>query len=145
MSQLMSQLTSYVDANRIPFVVVGIGMWALPLVALYLRLRSRRTAAGPHGSGSLMPHQAGELIPEAMRLAARLMPAASGQRWLAEAESFLFEATPEQRAEAIRDYLSTAPRMIGASWLSHLANRTRTTISGRSASSRPDTEDHANH
>jgi hypothetical protein len=60
----------------------------------------------------------------AMRLAARLMPPATGRRWLAEADSFLFEASPEQRAAAVRDYLATAPRVIAAGWAGELARRT---------------------
>jgi hypothetical protein len=60
----------------------------------------------------------------AMRLAARLMPPATGRRWLAEADSFLFEAPPERRAAAVRDYLATAPRVITAGWAGELARRT---------------------
>jgi hypothetical protein len=37
------------------------------------------------------------------------MPAASGQRWLAEADSFLFEVGPELQAAAARSYLRSAP------------------------------------
>jgi hypothetical protein len=33
-----------------------------------------------------------------------------GERWLGEAESFLFEAAPTSRAKVTRNYLLTAPR-----------------------------------
>jgi len=61
----------------------------------------------------------------AMRVAARLMPQAVGERWLGEAESFLFEALAEQRAAAVRNYLITAPQMIVAGWAVELGRRTR--------------------
>jgi hypothetical protein len=63
----------------------------------------------------------------AMRVAAHLMPRAAGQRWLAEADSFLFEASPDLRAAAIRDYLATAPQAIAACWASEAIRRARRT------------------
>jgi hypothetical protein len=72
-------------------------------------------------------------VPRAMRLASRLMPPALGRRWLAEAESFLFEAGPEQRAAATRNYVCTAPYMIAAAWGGELAAAARLTASGRAA------------
>jgi hypothetical protein len=48
-----------------------------------------------------------------MRLSAKLMPLAAGQRWFAEAQSVLFELRPEQRGRAIRSYLLTAAQVIG--------------------------------
>ena len=61
----------------------------------------------------------------AMRAASRLMPRAAGSRWLAEAESFLYEAPPAQRRRAIRNYLANAPRVIAASWAGRLVRRIR--------------------
>ena len=61
----------------------------------------------------------------AMRTAAWLMPPAVRDRWLGEAESFLFEAPPGQQAEAIRNYLITAPQVIAASWAVELLRRAR--------------------
>jgi hypothetical protein len=51
-----------------------------------------------------------------MRLAARLMPPSAGMRWLAEAESFLAEASSELRHGAIGSYLAGAPHLIALSW-----------------------------
>ena len=48
-----------------------------------------------------------------------------GRRWLAEAESFLFEATPAAQAEATRNYLLTAPQVIAVSWTTAAAQRLR--------------------
>ena len=45
-----------------------------------------------------------------LRAVARLMPPAAGRRWLAEANSLLFELAPGQRRQAVRSYLRSAPR-----------------------------------
>jgi hypothetical protein len=60
-----------------------------------------------------------------MRAAAWLMPRAAGRRWLAEAASSLFEASPGQRRRVVRSYLLTAPRVIAESWAGHLTRRIR--------------------
>jgi hypothetical protein len=51
------------------------------------------------------------------------MPRSVGKRWLGEAESFLFETEPAQRAQVIRNYLQTAPKVIVAGWAAELARR----------------------
>ena len=60
-----------------------------------------------------------------MRVISGLMPRAAGTRWLAEADSFLFEVPPAQRRGALRNYLLTAPQVIVVSWAGHLAQRFR--------------------
>jgi hypothetical protein len=44
-----------------------------------------------------------------LRTMARLMPADAGRRWLAEAESLLFEMPAGQRGQAVRSYLGPRP------------------------------------
>ncbi len=66
-----------------------------------------------------------------MRVAARLMPQAVGERWLGEAESFLFEVAPVQRAKVTRNYLVNAPRVIAAGWVGELARHARRPVGGR--------------
>lgn len=60
-----------------------------------------------------------------MCAAARLMPRAAGSRWLAEAASFLSEASPAQRRRALGSYLAAAPQTILVSWAGHLTRRAR--------------------
>lgn len=60
-----------------------------------------------------------------MRAAAWLMPRAAGRRWLGEAASFLFEASPGERHRAVRSYLLTAPLVIAKSWAGYLIRRIR--------------------
>ena len=62
-----------------------------------------------------------------MRVASGLMPPAAGRRWLAEAESFLFEAPAGIRNRAIPNYLLTAPQLIATGWTRALARRSRLT------------------
>ena len=68
-----------------------------------------------------------------MRLAARLMPAAMGKRWLAEAESFLAEAPPALRCGAIASYLTSTPQVITVSWTGVLTRQARRALRGRAA------------
>jgi hypothetical protein len=59
-----------------------------------------------------------------LRAVARLMPRAAGRRWLAEAESVLFEMPAARRGRAIRSYLCSAPRLAGMMWARRLRRRT---------------------
>lgn len=77
----------------------------------------------------------------AMRLTAELMPTALGDRWLAEAESFLFEVAPAQREKIIHNYLMTAPRVIAASWADELTRRVFLAVKGRNINMKPDDGD----
>jgi hypothetical protein len=60
-----------------------------------------------------------------MLVAARLMPPASGQRWIAEAESFLAEAPPGLQRRAIASYLAGAAQVIVVSWAVAAARQAR--------------------
>jgi len=55
----------------------------------------------------------------------RLMPAAAGRRWLAEAESLLAEVTAGRRAAAVRSYLLSAPRLAVMMWARQVLRRLR--------------------
>jgi hypothetical protein len=94
--------------------------WNLPGVSGVLPGRAGGHGASPAVSG-LMTGAGWRM----MRAAAWLMPRAAGRRWLAEAASFLFEASPGQRRRAVRSYLLTAPRVIAKSWAGHLIRRIR--------------------
>ena len=61
---------------------------------------------------------AGEPVHRWRALAAvsRLMPAAAGRRWRAEAESLLAEVTDDRRSAAVRSYLRSAPRLAVMMW-----------------------------
>jgi hypothetical protein len=60
-----------------------------------------------------------------LRAVARLMPPAQGRRWLAEADSLLFEVVPSRRAKAVRSYLLSAPRLLAMVWAGELSRRAR--------------------
>jgi hypothetical protein len=115
----------------------GIARALLRFVAGLLRRpsRSARNEQQKVTSGS-GPRSVGP----ALRLMARLMPAKTGRRWLAEADSFLFETAPHQRAAATRNYLLTAPCVIATAWTTHLSRRALAAV-GRI----PLRQDDANH
>lgn len=58
-----------------------------------------------------------------LRAVARLMPAEAGRRWLAEAESLLFELPAGRGGQAIRSYLRSAPRLLVLMWARRLTSR----------------------
>jgi hypothetical protein len=84
-----------------------------------------RDLRGPLGATSAVSGLMAGAGWRTMRAAARLMPRAAGSRWLAEAESFLYEAPPIPRRGAIRSYLIGALQVIAVSWAGELARRTR--------------------
>ena len=49
-------------------------------------------------------------------MVSRMMPGPAGRRWLAEAESVLWEITAAQRATAVRSYLLSGPRVAAVMW-----------------------------
>jgi hypothetical protein len=51
------------------------------------------------------------------------MPAAASRRWLAEADSLLFEMAAGQRRKAVRSYLLSAPRLLAMMWAGELSRR----------------------
>jgi hypothetical protein len=59
-----------------------------------------------------------------LRTVARLMPREAGRRWLAEAESLLFEIPGGRRGQAVRSYLWSAPRLVVMMWARQLRSRT---------------------
>ena len=79
----------------------------------------------------------------AMRLASMLMPPAAGSRWFTEAQSFLSEATPEQRAKAVPNYLRTALQVITTTWATELSYRVRLASSCEVTRRHRDNEDDA--
>lgn len=94
--------------------------------------RRRRRKGGPSGLGlnavagrTSAPPTAGRHV--TLRATARLMPRATGRRWLAEAESLLFEMPTRQRGKAIRSYLLSAPRLLTLLWARELSRRARRT------------------
>jgi hypothetical protein len=68
-----------------------------------------------------------------MRLAARMIPPAAGRRWLAEAESCLYEAGLEQRPVIGRNYRRTIPQVVAAAWAAELARGSRALAGRRDA------------
>lgn len=60
-----------------------------------------------------------------LRVVARLMPPAAGRRWLAEADSSLFEAAAGRRGKVARSYLLSAPRLMLMMWAAELSRRSR--------------------
>ena len=49
-------------------------------------------------------------------MVSRMMPGPAGRRWLAEAESVLWETTAAQQTTAVRSYLLSGPRVAAAMW-----------------------------
>lgn len=74
---------------------------------------------------------AGSARPTAgMRVVARLMPRTTGQEWLAEAHSILFEASPQTRRAIGRSYLFSTPQVFAAAWVRALNGRVRAARGG---------------
>ena len=55
----------------------------------------------------------------------RMMPGPAGRRWLAEAESVLWEITAARRGAAVRSYLLSGPRVAAAMWTHVCLRRVR--------------------
>ena len=87
----------------------------------------RRKGGGLSGRGRDDRGPAGEALHGwyALVMVSRLMPAAAGRRWLAEAESLLAEVTPARRGAAVRSYLLSAPRLAVMLWAREAWRRTR--------------------
>jgi hypothetical protein len=58
-------------------------------------------------------------------MVSRMMPGSAGRRWLAEAQSVLWEITAAQRGAAVRSYLLSAPRVATAMWVHACLRRVR--------------------
>ena len=111
----------------------GIVFYAWPTTDGFLiqdRGSRKRRKGGPSGLG---PAAAAGCTPApptpdrhpALRATARLMPKTAGRRWLAEAESLLFELPAAQRRKALRSYLLSAPRLLALLWTRELSRRAR--------------------
>lgn len=72
---------------------------------------SGRDQAAGEASGGLVAHQWPGLV-----MMSRTMPEPAGRRWLAEAESVLWEIAADRRATAVRSYLLSGPRVAAAMW-----------------------------
>ncbi len=66
-----------------------------------------------------------------LRAVSRLMPRAAGRRWLAEAESLLFEVPAGWRRTVVRSYLRSAPRLVLAMWAAEFSRWARRRIRRR--------------
>jgi hypothetical protein len=111
----------------------GIVLYAWPTTDGFLvraRDSRKRRKGGPSGFG--LDAAAGRApappTPDrhpVLRATARLMPKTAGRRWLAEAESLLFEMPAAQRRKALRSYLLSAPRLLALLWTRELSRRAR--------------------
>jgi hypothetical protein len=73
-------------------------------------LSGRDQAAGDRFDG-LAAHRWHGLV-----MVSRMMPGPAGRRWLAEAESVLWEIAAAQRATAVRNYLLSGLRVAAVMW-----------------------------
>jgi hypothetical protein len=82
---------------------------------------------GLSGSGRDDDGPAGEAAYRwrALTVVSRLMPAAAGRRWLAEAQSVLAEIAAARRGAAARSYLLSAPRLAVMMWAREVLRRAR--------------------
>jgi hypothetical protein len=58
-------------------------------------------------------------------IVSRLMPRSVGRRWLAEAESLLWEIAPVRRGAVIRSYLQSVPGLVVMMWAREVQRRAR--------------------
>jgi len=103
------------------------GLSALSFIAVYRR-RSGRAGNGLTARGrddDYGPDRGAEHGWRTLAVMSRLMPAAAGRRWLAEAQSLLAEAAPARRGAAVRSYLLSAPRLAVMMWARQILLRLR--------------------
>jgi hypothetical protein len=90
--------------------------------------RGHREMSGPGGRD---PALGGRLDGRAAHgrhglvMVSRMMPGPAGRRWLAEAESVLWEITAARRGAAVRSYLLSGPRVAAAMWTHACLRRVR--------------------
>ena len=98
---------------------------ALIVVFTAVSMNSRSGPRGRRGISGLSGHDraVGDQFdaPVAHRwhqlvMVSRMMPGPAGRRWLAEAESVLWEITAAQRATAVRSYLLSGLRVAAVMW-----------------------------
>lgn len=108
------------------FLVVDVTVLAIVLAERRTGGRGQIGGRGLDGDGGLVPEVPGAVEPwRVLGAVARVMPRTAGRRWLAEAESSLFEMDPGQRAAGVRSYLRSAPRVVAMTWGREVARRTR--------------------
>jgi hypothetical protein len=134
-------LFGHTSPNAVLFLVLacifaanaGIVFYAWPTTDGFLvqdRGSRKRRNGGPSGltldaAAGQTPRPPAPGRHPALRAAARLMPTTAGRRWLAEAESLLFEMPAAQRRKALRSYLLSAPRLLALLWTRELSRRAR--------------------
>jgi hypothetical protein len=138
----MALLLGHAPPNALSFLALasvfaanaGIVFYAWPTTDGFLiqdRGSRKRRKGGPSGLGPAAAAAARTPAPPtpgrhpALRATARLMPRTAGRRWLAEAESLLFEMPAAQRRKALRSYLLSAPRLLALLWTRELSRRAR--------------------
>jgi len=91
--------------------------------------RGRRgTASGLSGRDQALDERVDGLAAywrHGLAMMSRMMPGPAGRRWLAEAESVLWEITADQRATAVRSYLLSVPRVAAVMWAYACLRRVR--------------------
>jgi len=97
-------------------------------------LRARRGTSGTSGTSGLggRDRGAGDR-PDGLTayrwhglvMVSRMMPGPAGRRWLAEAESVLWEIGAARRAAAVRSYLLSGPRLAAVMWAHEVLRRLR--------------------
>jgi len=85
-------------------------------------LRMRRGTSGTTGLGGRgrgagdRPDGVAAYRWHGLVMVSRMMPGAAGRRWLAEAQSVLWEIADSRRAPAVRSYLLSGPRLAAVMW-----------------------------
>jgi hypothetical protein len=86
--------------------------------------RGRREMSGPGGRDPALDGQAAHRR-HGLVMVSRMMPGPAGRRWLAEAESVLWEITAARRGAAVRSYLLSGPRVAAVMWTHACLRRVR--------------------
>jgi hypothetical protein len=84
-------------------------------------VRGRREMSGLGGRGRVAGDRSDTMTSPGrwpgLVMVSRLMPGPAGRRWLAEAESVLWEIGTARRAAAVRGYLLSGPRLAAVMWV----------------------------
>lgn len=107
--------------------------WALGITLIIVFCAVSMNSGGPRGrrqmSGlggrdpaldGLVAHRRHGLV-----MVSRMMPGSAGRRWLAEAESVLWEIAAARRGAAARSYLLSGPRVAAVMWTHACLRRLR--------------------
>lgn len=91
-------------------------------------LRGRRGISGLTGRGQAAGDRLDGMVAHrwhGLVMVSRIMPGPAGRRWLAEAESVLWEMAVTQRTTAFRSYLLSGPRLAAMMWVYEGLRRVR--------------------